>query len=306
MVSLIATCGRPLLFDRTLSSLEACVQPEQYKGVIVAYNGTDPTWDIAAESYAVPIRVVHSPLARNKSAALNAALASLSENCLVYFHDDDMKLAPKALLAMAEAVSLNGHKGFYGGPVDPEFEQEPDPDFLPYFGRGIRGYDLNLCDCTVLSYPEFLGGNWAAFSDDVMQYGFDERIGPGMSIGGEESLLQSKLRSSLRGVYVPGARASHFVVKEKSTIQWGLNRKYRAGIHYGFFSDNRSRLLREFCKLWYASIGVGCGYLTGSRSQRLGALQSCVYSAGYLRGWLGRVFSRRCSNTSDSLKRKPG
>ena len=52
----------------------------------------------------------------NKSAALNAVLETIG-NSLVFFTDDDVRLAPTTLCAYAEAARNTGPGHFYGGPT---------------------------------------------------------------------------------------------------------------------------------------------------------------------------------------------
>ncbi len=232
----IATTGRPDLLIRTLQSLSKCHLPPSYRGTIVIENGTRAGPEAAVQSAPswLSVRYMHEPQG-NKSAALNAALATVGD-CLIFYTDDDVRFDPDVLQAYSDAAELAGPGKFFGGPMDVDY-QSPPPNWLrPYLPKSATGWQWKW-DPNCVNVPDFLGCNWAAFSRDLRSAGgFNPNRGPGSptkSTGQENDMQSRLLRRGLSGVYVPNARVWHYVPDERCSPQWAIERNFRHGVEEG-------------------------------------------------------------------------
>lgn len=232
----IATCGRPELLRRTLSSLGAARRPDSVRKVLVVENGGAQGAGEVVEGLRDRLPVRHLLLEDgNKSRALNVALETTSAE-FIYFLDDDVVLDPGAVEVYVDAAARYGPGHHFSGPLEADWEVEP-PDWLKaylppsakgwYHGDEEKYYDL----------PYFIGSNWAAFRADMLaQGGFKEHIGPGSptgAIGDERDLQQRMLDAGSRGVYLPGARIWHHVPADACDFEWTRRRQHRTGLTYG-------------------------------------------------------------------------
>ena len=121
----IPTAGRPKLLRRTLASLAACEKPSNYRGTYVVENGPkgEAEWIVEAHRSELGARYLYLPGA-NKSRALNAALEQV-EDGLIFFTDDDVRLAAHVLSRYAEASADVDGGFFYGGPLGVDYERQP-------------------------------------------------------------------------------------------------------------------------------------------------------------------------------------
>src|SRR5690606_23900835 len=93
----------------------------------------------------------------------------------------DVLVAPRTLVAYAEAAKQAAGPRFFGGPIVPDYEAEPPPDWLRAFlPRSAAGWRMDGDHITEIHQPEFIGPNFAAFAEDLMRVGgFDTLLGPG-------------------------------------------------------------------------------------------------------------------------------
>ncbi|MGA2443477.1 MAG: glycosyltransferase [Tepidisphaeraceae bacterium] len=302
MVVNIATSGRPDLLGHTLNSLGECQLPAGYKETVVIENGTRAGLEEVVRSARAQLNARYMHVAQgNKSAALNAALETVGD-CLVFFTDDDVRLAPLTLRAYAEAAQRCGARHFFGGPASAEYDVPPPQwlrEFLPFSAIGWeRSPDAHDANDQPGKSAKFLGFNWAAFAGDLRAAGgFNPDFGPGSPTGstGQETEMQRRLLSrGLIAVYVPQARVWHYVPKDRCTPAWALERIYRNGIQDGLFARPgnskfsilppwwiTSRYLKGILKAWMWSLSsrperrfkakyrrrYDCGLVHGIRSK---------------------------------------
>ena len=242
MVVVIATHRREALLARTLASLANCGQPEEFHCTLVVENGERGGAERVVEQGPAMLkaRYLFEP-AGSKSRALNHAVAQIDEG-LAVFLDDDVRVSPNLLKSYAVSAREAGSGAFFGGPVEPDYEDTP-PDwlikFLPFSARGWHLDDPSQ----PIAKPTFLGFNWAAFAGDLRRVGgFDERLGPGSAAGlGDESDIQRRLvASGLRAKYVPEALVHHWVPRNRCSPDWVLERARRYGIGSGLLTDERA------------------------------------------------------------------
>ncbi len=194
----IATTGRPDLLRRTLQSLAKCHLPVNYKETVVIENGPRCGAEdvVQAAHPLLNVRYMYAPQA-NKSAALNAALAT-ARNCLIFYTDDDVTLDPGILQSYSDAAEKADAGKYFGGPADVEYESPPPLWLRPYLPRSAAGWQW-AGDPNCVDVPDFLGFNWAAFATDLRAAGgFDANRGPGApsgSTGQESDMLRRLLRA---------------------------------------------------------------------------------------------------------------
>ena len=238
LVVLLPTHGRPTLLARTLDTIAACTRPEGYGGCLVVENGTPSGAEVvvstATEAHPeAGFRYLHHGRA-NKSAALNAALATVASDSLCVFFDDDIRVEPSALMAYAEEARRHpGRDVFFGGPFGIDYEDEPPEwvrQLLPWSAKGADAE--SICRSNM-----FMGFNWAVVASAILDLGgFDPNFGPGSPTGatGQESNMQNRLRASgFSAVCVPGALVWHHVPTSRSGFRWALRRKYKGGLEWG-------------------------------------------------------------------------
>ena len=289
---LIPSHGRPTLLGRTLASVAACARPPGYARCLVVENGPAAGAEavVAAAAAACPeaaFAYLHHGRA-NKSAALNAALDGVPDGHLAVFLDDDVRLAPGALVAYAEAAGARGGGAFFGGPTESDFEARPPDWLLPLLPASVRG--VGEAELAEMGY--FLGANWAAWVSDLRGAGgFDPNFGPGSPTGarGQESEMQRRLgQAKMTAVFVPEAVVWHYVPRERSSPSWAVQRMYRSGLGNGALARRGagSRMVRLGVHTIVKAVPrLGVSYLTRSTSDRTRAKAELAYWAGYLRGY---------------------
>jgi glycosyl transferase family 2 len=232
----IATSGRPDLLKRTLDSLGQCRVPAGFVETVVVENGPAAGAEAVVRSAPACLRAryMHVPLA-NKSASLNAALATLPD-CLVFFTDDDTRVEPDLLERYADAARTHGPNHFFGGPVSVDYETTPPLWLFRYLPKSAIGWERNPGE-KKFAWGEFLGFNWAAWSSDLRAVGgFNPDRGPGAASGstGQDSEMQERLiRRGIASVYLPEARVWHYVPKERCSEEWTIQRTFRHGVEEG-------------------------------------------------------------------------
>jgi len=240
----IAACGQPELLRRTLGSLAACDKPAGYRGTIVAENGPRTGLDrVVAEfprEHGFAYRYSEPP---NKSLALNRVLPEAGES-LAVFTDDDVLIPRQTLVAYARGAAGRTSGEFYGGPVNPDYEASPPPDWLlPLLPRSAAGWRMPVAEKAEIAQPEFIGPNFAAFAGDILRAGgFDTRLGPGshMPSPGEDTEIQARLLSrGVRGYYLPDAAMHHRVRAGACGMDFAIHRAERNGIYWGIAEARR-------------------------------------------------------------------
>jgi GT2 family glycosyltransferase len=234
IVVVLATRDREDLLARTLGSLAQCRRPSGFCGALIVENGRRGETERVVREAPAPLgaRYLFEP-AGNKSRALNAALATIDDG-LIVFLDDDVRVGADLLEVYAAAARAVGGGWFFGGPVQPDYEEAPPEwlaTFLPPSARQWRPDAARLA-----TKPFFLGFNWAAFAGDLRRVGgFDERLGPGTDSGvGDESDIQRRLHASgVTAMCVPEALVHHWVPRGRCSPEWALERAYRNGIRSG-------------------------------------------------------------------------
>lgn len=174
----------------------------------------------------------------NKSFALNTSLNKTTDNELLVFLDDDVRIVDKELfIRYREAAACYGEDYFYGGEVIPDFAIAPDPKLIPHMPKSNTGVLFGEEKFVVLEGTSFLGCNWGVYRNKILKInGFNSRFGPGAITGarGQETDAQSRLiKAGLTPVGVTKTRVAHFVPSQAVTPAWILKRKQLSAKWYG-------------------------------------------------------------------------
>lgn len=223
---LIATHKRASFLERVLRDLAAAPLPEEVREIRVLENGgrddTEALCDRFASRLPVRYQFVEEP---GKSNALNVGLDATEADFIVLF-DDDIRVEPDCLSAFVQAAGRHGPGHYFGGPVAPEYEAEPPAEWLrPWLTTCVVGWDLGEEE---QPHDEFLGANWAAFREDLLEAGgFTKGLGPDAryrTMGQEVDMQQRLLEHGCTGIYVPGAKVQHWVPARQCTLGWVRDR----------------------------------------------------------------------------------
>jgi len=249
---LIPTHNRDKLLNKTLASLSRVIKPINYSSTIVVENGIRNNVQCIVSEYQEELNAQYLFVEEgNKSNALNCAISKIKENnALLFFTDDDAKFDKNVFKSYSETLieSCNGY--YFGGTVIPIYEREPDNfvrKLLPGSAIGFRP-KINK---NGPSY--FLGINWVAFKQDIINAGgFDPDYGPGSKKGarGQEARMQKALYDN--GVFpkaVPGAIVYHHVPEKNCTLIWATKRLIQEGLKYAMEYDRELTVKKKFKKL---------------------------------------------------------
>ena len=250
----------------TLEALSHCTIPAavSWELVLVNNNCSDDTDGVVAGFQdKVPLVYVKEPI-QGVSRARNAGLMAASGQ-LILFTDDDITPCPEWISEYWRAYLKRPRGFFFGGPVESEFEgKKPDPDILAVAPESVKGlyYSDQEKEC-VNAY--FIGAGWAAPAEAIKSVGgFDVKKGPNPSMGkvllGDETDVMQKLKDKgLRAWYLPGARVTHFVPRDKCTLRhiglrWQayghyLSERYGKDIQAGVIRRIPLRMIKRVVKL---------------------------------------------------------
>ena len=295
VVVVIPTHGRPALLERTLQSLAAARRPAGYAFTLVAENGgVEP--EVARIVDRAPASIdarLQTTADGNKSAALNAVLATLSGE-LVVFLDDDVRVTPALLEAYAQADAAQpDDRVFFGGPTGVDYESAP-PDWLrAYLPPSAVGWQW-VGNPARVDQPEFLGFNWAARAHDLKALGgFDPSFGPGARTGatGQEREMQQRLLAAgYVGRLVPEAFVWHFVPRDRCSQGWALRRAFRNGVSEGLRTPADGTARVAGVPRWMVRVAAGKALaalraqLARSPQARFSAVRDFVLFTGRLKG----------------------
>ncbi|GEM_PF-996096 len=229
----IATHGRPALLRRTLENLSSVIPNGAPCRIVVAENGGRCGAEAVARAITDPCELNYLYLPQpNKCAALNAIIKAAPPG-LIWFLDDDVTVLPETVEAYLRASHAEEDR-YFGGPLEPEFEEPPPDWLLPYLPRSARGWHF-IGDDVSQSEVTFLGANWAAFPSALRAVGgYCEEFGPGTHAVGGETEIQLRLRAAgFRPTYLPQALVRHWVPRDRCTPRWALDRAYRIGVSEG-------------------------------------------------------------------------
>lgn len=195
---LIATASRPAALADTLRSLSGVRAPAGWRvELCVVENAVRSGVEELVRNFVSPeisgVSYLFEPR-KGKSRALNRALAGARGEILV-FTDDDVRFPP-AWLTELTAPIIEGRADAVAGGV-----RLAGHLLRPWMSRTHRAWLASTADYLTPENPsEMCGANMALSRNAMAVAGnFEEELGPGITSGGEESLLSWQLkRAGLR------------------------------------------------------------------------------------------------------------
>jgi glycosyltransferase involved in cell wall biosynthesis len=220
----ICTWNRADLLKQTLEHFCQLRDDDRFAWelIIVNNNSTDDTDKVIHEfAERLPIISVFEPI-QGHSQSRNAAVAHATGDYLIWT-DNDVLVDPNWLTAYYEAMVVNPHIVFWGGPIEPQFES-PCPLWLeqtweickPVFATRMLGDAPLPLDEKTLPY----GANFAIRLDVQRQFLYDTRFGRkanGMQGEDETAVLRKIAQAGHAGLWVPAARLQHFIPDDRAT-----------------------------------------------------------------------------------------
>ena len=266
ITSVMVAHGRSAVVAQTLRGLADCEQPASYERMILVENGPPCGMAEAIAPFRERLRITHETASSpKKTVALNHALQWIGTGWALFI-DDDVRVSPDWIRCYAEAISHERQGHYFGGPTSVDYEQRPPEWLIPYLPESAKGLAFPPSQ-TEIRYPLcFLGFNWAARVEALLQAGgFSEDFGPGTPLGGgDESFMQRQLSlAGQRGRVIPEALVWHQIPPDRCSAEWCLKRFFAGG----------------------QTVGIEAAWGERKRPRRLGSLRC------YLRHLRNRVLS---------------
>ena len=236
---LIPTHNRRDSLVRALNSLAAMSRPEgcTLDVVVVASDCADDSVETATPYCdRLPLRILVEP-APGASRARNRAL-DVIEGDAILFLDDDATVAPDLACVYAAALAQYSEYGCFAGAITSRLEGDPSPlmrevaRMLPTtFGHLWLGPSPRPVDPKVESA---FAGNMVIRTQVLGSRRFDEtlgRRGHGNLEGGEETNLFEQLtRAGVKTLWLPQARAEHWINTERQTMDFVSMYWFQVGV----------------------------------------------------------------------------
>lgn len=229
----ICTYKRATLIRRTLESMRGLIiPPGVIWEIVVVINFADDTAAVLA-SFAdrLPLTYVCEPtpgLSRSRNTGVAA-----SSGDLLLFTDDDVLVDPDWMTAWLDAAERWPDATYFAGYIRPRFAD----DVPAWVRRDQARLDGMLCTRDLGPEPRALkpgeypwGPNMAVRRRGFALASFDPRvgrIGKGQMRGSEAGFFQPLSRQGATGVWVPAAKVSHVIPRERATVRYLL--RYYAG-----------------------------------------------------------------------------
>lgn len=223
----ICTWNRSALLRQTLTQMTRLRVPPgiEWELIIVNNNCTDATDDVI-ESFSrqLPIRRLFEQEPGLSNARNHAIRHATGEYIL--WTDDDVLVDEEWLAAYCEAFSRFPDAAFFGGPIEPWFEEESPSwlaQVLPFVGSAyaLRALGDQPCPFSMDVVP--YGANFVVRKKEQVMYSYDNALGvrPDSNMGGEEvALIWAMLDAGLAGWWVPQARVRHYIPRSRQTIRY--------------------------------------------------------------------------------------
>jgi len=291
---ILATFNGAETIAATLGALSRLEAPDGGWKLVVVNNGSTDGTKAIVETFAdrLPLQFLDHPVA-NKNAALNAALAHV-EGDLVVFADDDIIARPDWLVGFRRLAAENPSFAIFGAPMQPLWPSDPPPWIehgIPW-GAAFAAHPDDLADGPAPSHVIW-GGNMAV-RRSVFDAGhrFDEAYGPRL---GRNILMASETEFTWRVEKLGHAcwfsnrfPVGHQIQPSQFTPSWLAGRARRFGAtravrHKAMY---RSSPLRDSARAVRRLCGHGARWLlswpAADRTARYRAMWGVNYEFGYL------------------------
>jgi glucosyl-dolichyl phosphate glucuronosyltransferase len=223
----ICTWNRCELLQRTLSQMVRLRVPDdcEWEMLVVNNNSTDDTERVVGQFEGLlPLRRLNETQ-QGQCFARNRAVAEARGDLLIWT-DDDVIVDENWLSEYAKAVQLYPDAHFFGGTIEPWFEESP-PDWVVNNMDGMRAplvinrLGEEIRELRTHEYP--LGANMAFWTRVIRSYPFDVTIGHrgGRLCGGDDIDVIDRMRADgLLGVWVGTAKVQHFIPKDRMSKEY--------------------------------------------------------------------------------------
>lgn len=235
----ICTYQRLEPLRETLESLAACTPPGVEWELLVVDNGCDERVRelVAGSGVPAPVRYVEEPTLGTSHARNRAVREACAP--VILFTDDDVTFDPGWLVKIAEAIEEHCDCDFWGGRVEPVWDQPKpawfDEHVCPMLGDTIVQYRQGRTDryWDPEKDPPFYTANLALRVKRVAAAGyFDTSVGHrgGSRMGMEDSLMVRAIsKGGGRGWYAASAVVYHPVTDDRVTKKYARQFAWRQG-----------------------------------------------------------------------------
>lgn len=223
----ICTWNRAGLLDQTLLRMQELRIPTglSWELLIVNNNCTDNTDAIIEKHSAkLPIRRLLEKR-QGHSNARNCAIDN-ARGELIVWTDDDVDPDLGWLSAAVEAFSRHPDAAAVGGPIEPWFATDPDPDLMAAFRElriGYCGVDHGPAERWLESHEAIYGANMAFRRSSVEGLRFDPRTGRNgmiLSNGDDVTYVAAVRNRGGKVFWAPSMRLRHYVDPHRMTLQY--------------------------------------------------------------------------------------
>ncbi len=223
----VCTWNRAHLLDMTLTAMRRLRIPTGtgWEILVINNNCTDNTEEVVrSHAGALPVRAVFEP-SPGLSHARNRAVTSASGDYLLWT-DDDVLVDTDWVAAYVAAIERSPDTAIFGGPIAPLFEGTP-PRWLKSSWRKVANAyavcDLGPRPVPLTSDSLPYGANYAVRLSAQKRYPYDPALGRkgGNMMGYEEVMvMRAMFRDGLTGIWVPGAKVSHFIPRARQEVSY--------------------------------------------------------------------------------------
>lgn len=229
----ICTWNRAALLDTTLSAMESMVVPTDctWEVLIIDNNCTDNTQQILDRHEGkLPLRRVKEPKP-GVSHARNCGMDNAKGDWILWT-DDDVIVDPHWLEEFVAAARRHPEAALIGGPVEPWFPVDPDPDYMaafPVVRIGYCGIDNGPEERVLNNTEDVFTVNLGVNLHQSRAYRFDVNMGSahGFEGKGEDiAFLNLVRRAGGTVIWAPKMRLKHYVDPKRLTLQY-IKKFYR-------------------------------------------------------------------------------
>lgn len=226
----ICTWNRASLLQKTLGSIRRLIVPYQVKlRVIVVDNASTDETPKVLQAFAADEEFTkrHSvslleETRQGHTHARNRAVEDLDSDLLIWT-DDDVLVDAFWLQRYVEFANSNQSCAFFGGKIEPDFEESPEPWITENWEK-LKGCfatrDLGEAPVSFAIDRLPYGANFAIRSAVQASFPFDVALGRrGQQVHGEDELemMRRVLAAGYKGSWVPGASVKHFIDRTRMT-----------------------------------------------------------------------------------------
>jgi glycosyltransferase involved in cell wall biosynthesis len=314
MISIaVCTWNRARMVEQTLRSFTQLDIPAglEWEVVVVNNNSPDDTASVL-ESYASQLPLRHFLETNQGIAHARNRAAREAGGEIVLWTDDDVQVKPNWLRGYVEAIAAHPECGFFGGPVELNFDGDPPAWLLA--GLDTIGGALGQVRVTEaapigLTVQLPFNCNMAVRREYHLAYPYDTRYGrsAGSLVSGEETVfMQELLRLGIKGRWLPQVPVLHAVPVERQSIAHLRRALNGVGHELGIRSpaNGKPKLFGVPVWLWREAITSEARFRSG-RFFRIPGWHSHLASAAISWGRIQRTMRIKAAARRASLNSAP-